>query len=559
MSAEHQELSFISKYIFSKDHKMIGTQYFLTGLMMSLIGGFLAFGFRMQLGFPGSEIPFVGALSQDLYNVFVTMHGTIMVFWVAMPVLVAALGNYMIPLMVGTDDMAFPTLNMLSYWVFFISTVLLLSSFFVPGGAFAGGWTAYPPLSANGYAGEPSFFNGLGGHLWIIAVALEIVAFLMGGINFIVTIFNCRAPGLTWLRLPITVWMLLIAVLDFMFSVGPLIAGVVMLLFDRAVGTGFYNPAAGGDPILFQHLFWFFGHPEVYVLLFPALGIVAEVMTTFSRKTLFGYRMIINSTLIAAVLALVVWAHHQFIAGINPRMATFFSITTIMISIPFAVIIFSYIATLYKGSIRLTTPMLFAMGFLSEFLIGGVTGIYLGSVAFDIYAHDTYFVVAHFHYTLIPVVIFGGFAGIYYWYPKFTGRMMNSTLGKIHFWATAIPFNGIFIPLFILGAAGQHRRIHSYAEFPSLNTELLQSMRAFATTCLILMILAQIPFFINFFRSLRKGEIAGRNPWEANSLEWVADSPPPHGNFKEVPTVYRGAYEYSVPGAEQDYLPQNKA
>jgi cytochrome c oxidase subunit 1 len=434
--------------------------------------------------------------------------------------------------------------------------VVLLGSFFVPGSAFAGGWTAYPPLSADGYVGTP-FWDGLGGHLWILAVALEFVAFLMGGINFLVTTINMRAPGMKWRRMPIILWMLVIAVLTFVFAVGPLIAGAVMLLLDRTLHTGFYNPAAGGDPILFQHLFWFFGHPEVYVLLLPSLGIICEIISVFSRKPLFGYRAILYSTIVAGVLSFVVWAHHQFIAGIDPRMSSFFSITTIMISIPFAIVIFACIATLWRGSIRLTTPMLFALGAIAEFLIGGVTGIYLGSSALDIYAHDTYFVVAHFHYTLIPVVFFGGLAGIYFWFPKFVGRTTNELLGKVHFWLTTISFNCAFLPLFILGIAGQHRRVFDYSAFPSLMAGELTMLRQIATYAVIVMLAAQILFVVNVVISFLRGPKAENNPWQANTLEWSVASPPPHGNFDPYPAVYRGAYEYSAPGRSEDWWPQD--
>ncbi len=555
---EHHPASFWSRYVFSTDHKMIAMQYCVTSIVMVIVGGFLAYVFRWQLAHPGVPVPLFGKIDPNIYNTFVTMHGTIMIFWVAMPLLLAAFGNFLIPPMIGTRDMAFPTLNMLSYWTFFISTVLLLASFFVPGGAFGGGWTAYPPLSADAYA-RTDFWHGLGGDLWILAVALEFVAFLMGGINFLVTTISMRAPGLTWMRLPMVVWMIVIATLIFMFSVGPLIAGAVMLLLDRVAGTGFYNPATGGDPIMFQHFFWFFGHPEVYVILLPTLGFLAEIFTTFSRKPLFGYKMILTSTWVAAGLSFIVWAHHQFIAGIDPRMSTFFSITTILISVPFAVIIFSLMATLFQGQIELPTPMLFALGVVAEFLIGGVTGIYLGASAFDIYAHDTYFVVAHFHYTLIPVVIFGGAAAIYYWYPKFVGRMLDERLGKIHFWGTAVFFNMIFLPLFWTGMMGQHRRIFSYEAFPSLNTPLAHNLQVVATTGLILMALFQIPFLINLVRSARHGRPAGRNPWKANSLEWACESPPPHGNFPTQPEVYRWPYEYGMPDSAQDFRPQWEA
>ena len=555
--AHHPHPGFLRKYLFSTDHKTIGMQYMITGILMALVGGYLAYLFRTQLAYPGKAIPTFGVMDAAQYNSMITMHGTIMIFWVAMPILVAAFGNLLIPLMVGTDDMAFPTLNMISYWVFFLSTVILLASFFVPGGAFGAGWTAYPPLGAGGYGTVKSLMSGLGGHLWILAVALEIIAFLIGGINFLVTTVNKKTTGMKWFNMPIILWMFFLAILIFMFSVGPLIAGALMLLFDRVLGTGFYNPAVGGDPILFQHLFWFFGHPEVYVLLLPSLGIICEIIPVFSRKPLFGYKPIIYSTLIAGLLSFVVWAHHQFIAGIDPRMSTFFSVTTIMISIPFAAIIFSCIATLYKGSIQLTVPMLFALGVIAEFLVGGVTGIFLGSSAIDIYAHDTSFVVAHFHYTLFPVVFYGGFAGIYFWYPKFVGKMLSSKLGLLHFWGTTLFFNGIFIPLFFLGLRGQHRRVYDYSAFPSLSTEQMQNLRVFATVCTVGLILAQIPFFINLIKSYFKGEPAVANPWKANTLEWVAESPPPHGNFSSYPTIHRGAYEYSVPDREQDYWPQS--
>ncbi len=546
-------------YVFSTDHKVIGLQYLVTGLLMAAVGGFLAYVFRMQLAFPGDSIPAFGKLSAQQYNAFVTMHGTIMIFWVAMPVLLAGFANLLIPLMIGTDDMAFPRLNMLSYWVFFLSSVVLLASFLVPGGAFGGGWTAYPPLSARGQSGPHHLATGLGGDLWILAVALEFVAFLMGGINFLVTTFNKRAPGMTWFRLPVAVWMFVIAALLFMFSVGPLIAGALMLLADRTLGTGFYDPAAGGDPILFQHLFWFFGHPEVYVLLLPSVGFVAEIFAVFTRKPIFGYRTIVLSTLAAGLLSFVVWAHHQFIAGIDPRMSTFFSVTTILISVPFALIVFAVIATLWQGSIRFSPPMLFALGLIAEFMIGGVTGIFLGSSAVDIYAHDTYFVVAHFHYTLIPVVIFGGLAAIYYWYPKFTGRMLDERLGKVHFWLTVVFFNTAMLPLFFGGLAGEQRRIFSYAAWPSLMSPELQALRAVATISTVCLILSQILFLLNLVRSYFRGQPAGENPWQANTLEWAAASPPRHGNFSVWPTVYRGPYEYSVPGRARDWWPQHSA
>jgi len=550
----HGSQSWVSKYLFSTDHKIIAFQYMFTGMGMAIIGGLMAYVFRMQLAFPGTDVPGFGVVSPGEYNAMVTNHGTIMIFWVAMPVLVAGFGNYLIPLLCGCDDMVFPRLNRLSYQIFFISTLVILASLIVPGGGFGGAWTAYPPLSA----GSNYNLTPAGSSLWIIGVALEFVAFLLGGINFITTAMNSRAPGMKAFDVPIVVWTIVVASLLFMASVGPLIAGAIMLLFDQLLGTGFYNPARGGDPILWQHLFWFFGHPEVYVVLLPAIGIVAEVITTFSRKKLFAYRTIIFTIVATGVLSFFVWAHHQFIAGIDPRMANVFTITTLIISVPIAEMCFAYIATLYGGSIRLTTPMLWALGFIATFLVGGVTGIYLGMSGADVYFHDTYFVVAHFHYTFFPIAIIGTMAGITYWFPKMFGRMMNETLGKIHFWGTIIPFNLIFIPLFILGAAGDHRRIFDYTNFPELATPELQALRIMATIALVVMLLFQPLFIYNLIRSAVAGPKAEKNPWRANSLEWTAESPPPHGNWETLPSVYRGPYEYGVPGRSEDYWPQNE-
>ncbi len=552
--AHEDNRSFLSKYIFSTDHKMIAMQYIFTGMIMALLGGYMAYVFRMQLAHPGESVPGYGIVSAVNYNALVTNHGTIMIFWVAMPILIAGLGNFLIPLMIGCDDMVFPRLNRLSYQIFLLSAFVILISLAVPGGGFGGAWTSYPPLSAKAEYNLTPW----GAPLWLIAVALEFVAFLMGGINFVTTVMNSRAPGMNMWRIPIVIWMIVIASILFMLSVGPLVAGAVMLLFDQLIGTSFYDPAEGGDPLLWQHLFWFFGHPEVYVVLLPAMGVVAEIISVFARKKLFAYKIILYTTFATGVLSFLVWAHHQFVAGIDPRMAFVFTITTLLISVPIAEMLFVYIATLYGGSIKLTTPMLWALGFIGTFLLGGVTGIHLGSAGTDIYLHDTYFVLAHFHYTFFPIAIIGFFAAIYYWYPKMFGRMMNETLGKIHFWGTVISFNCIFIPLFLLGIAGQHRRIYDYSNFPELAGQDMQDLRILATRAMIGMLIFQIPFLYNFIVSMWKGEVAGKNPWQANTLEWTVPSPPPHGNFEEMPTVYRAPYEYSVPDRESDFWPQNE-
>jgi cytochrome c oxidase subunit 1 len=553
-AAAHEEpTSFLRNYVFSVDHKYIAKQYLFTAIFMAIVGGLLAYVMRMQLALPGQEVPGYGMVSPAAYNVLITMHGTIMIFWVAMPLLLAALGNFLIPLMIGAGDMAFPRLNMVSYWTFLLSTIVLIASFFVPGGAAAGGWTTYPPLS-----GSAAFSGGVWGvTLWLLAVALEFAAFLMGGINFITTAVNMRAPGMKLFDMPLMVWMQVTASIIFLFSVGPLIAGAVMLLLDRVAATGFYDPKVGGDPLLYQHLFWFFGHPEVYVILLPGFGVIAEVLPVFARKPIFGYRMIVYSTIITGILSFMVWAHHQFVAGIDPRLATPFSITTILISVPIAITTFAFIATLWRGSIEFKTPMLFALGMLAVFLLGGVTGIHNGAPAVDIYVHDTYFVVAHFHYALIPPVFFSFLAAIYFWFPKMFGRMMNEVLGKLHFWLTFAFVNLTFLPMFPLGLAGHQRRISNPNFFEALRTPQVEWLHDLATIGAIGLLLSQVPFLINLGWSLFRGREAGSNPWRSTTLEWAAPSPPGHGNFEVPPRCYRGPYEYSVPGRAEDWFPQN--
>jgi len=559
-AAHPEPTTFLRKWVFSVDHKVIGKQYMAVSMFMALFGGLTALLIRWQLAYPETAVPglgwvpeptmFEGVVPPEFYNALITMHGTIMVFFVAMPFLLGAFGNFLIPLMVGAPDMAFPRLNMMSIWTLIPASILMLSSFFVPGGAASAGWTSYAPLSAD------ATFTGVnwGINLWIIALALEFASFLMGGVNFMTTAINMRAPGLTLDRLPLMVWMQMTAALLFLLSVGPLIGGAFMLLFDRTLGTSFFLPAKGGDALLWQHLFWFFGHPEVYVVLLPGFGILLEVFPTFTRKPVFGYKTMVYATIATGALSFIVWAHHMFVSGIDPRLATPFSITTILISVPFAIMVFAMIASLIGGQIVLATPMLFALGFLATFIIGGVTGIFLGAASVDIYLHGTYFVVAHFHYTLFPSVFLGGFAGVYFWFPKMFGRMMNDTLGKIHFWITVISFNFVFIPLFFVGMEGHPRRVYTGVYYDYLKNTM--GMHEVATYAAIVLAAAQIIFFINFFWSLLKGPKAPDNPWNSNSLEWLTTSPPPHINFDPVPTVYRDPYEYSPPGLKEDHLPQ---
>jgi cytochrome c oxidase subunit 1 len=548
----HGEISIWRTYIFSTDHKMIGRQYLFLGLFMALVGGFLAYVMRWQLAFPDTAVPGFGFVGPETYNVLVTMHGTTMVFFVAMPILLGAFGNFLIPLMIGARDMAFPRLNMLSFWTLAVGSLILLSSFFVPGGAASAGWTGYPPLSAR------PIYTGVtwGLNLWLLAHAIEFASFLMGGVNFLTTAITMRAPGMTFFRLPLVIWQQLTAAILFLLSVGPLIAATVMLLMDRIAGTSFFVPSGGGDPLLWQHLFWFFGHPEVYVVLLPAVGFVAEVLPVFSRKPLFGYRWIIYSTITAGILSFMVWAHHMFLSGMDPRLAMPFSLTTILISVPFAILVFAMIATLWGGSIQFATPMLYALGFVAMFIVGGLTGIFNGSAPANIQVHATYFVVGHFHYTLLSGIFFGGFTGIYFWFPKMFGRMMNERLGKIHFWLTLIFFNATFFPMHLVGLGGMMRRIANPLQYEFLQS--LQPINVFITISAIGLALSQLVFLLNVGWSLVAGRKAERNPWQATTLEWATPSPPPHGNFDALPVVYRGPYEYSSPEASEDWLPQDR-
>jgi len=562
----HQELGFIRTYIFSLDHKMIARQFLFQGLFMIVVGALLAMLVRWQLAWPETAVPGLGFIPEPYiypgpngggiippptYNALFTMHATIMIFFVVMPIMIGTFGNFLVPLMIGAGDMAFPKLNMLSFWVAFVSGIVMLSSFFVPGGPAAGGWTSYATLSA-----RPQYTGvDLGQNLWIIALLINGVSSLMGAINYITTIVNMRAPGMHYFRMPLTVWSLFITAILLLLALPVLTAALSMLLFDRVAGTSFFLPEGGGEPLLWQHMFWFFGHPEVYILVLPAMGVTSDLLSTFSRKPVFGYHAMAFSMIAIAFLSWVVWGHHMFISGMNPLLGTAFMMTTMVIAIPSAIKVFNWLGTLWGGTIRLTVPMLFALGFVSNFLIGGLSGIFMASTPVDIFIHDTYYIVAHFHY-VVAGIVFALFAAIYYWFPKMFGRMMNVPLGMIHFVLTYIFFNGAFFPMHFLGVAGHMRRIYNPTQYEFLQP--MQHWNVFITISALCLGASQIFFVVNFFWSLFAGKKAEQNPWQANTLEWAAPTPPPHGNFLTQPIVYRGAYEYSSPEVKEDWLPQDK-
>jgi len=557
----HQELGFMRTYLFSLDHKMIGRQFLFAGLFMILIGGLLAMLVRWQLAWPETPVPgfnfipepymYDGVIPPQTYNALFTMHATIMIFFVVMPIMVGCFGNFLIPLMIGTRDMAFPKLNMLSFWVFVVGIVVILMSFVVPGGPAAGGWTSYATLSAR------TQYTGVtwGQNLWIISLLILGVSSLMGSINYITTIVNMRAPGMHYFRMPLTIWSLFITAILLLLALPVLTAALTMLLFDRTMGTSFFLPEGGGQPLLWQHMFWFFGHPEVYILVLPAMGATSDILSTFSRKPVFGYHAMAFSMIAIAFLSWIVWGHHMFVSGMNPLLGTAFMMTTMVIAIPSAIKTFNWLGTLWGGSIRFTSPMLFALGFVSNFVIGGLSGIFMASTPVDIFIHDTYYIVAHFHY-VVAGIVFALFAAVYYWFPKMFGRMMNERLAKIHFILTYIFFNGAFFPMHFLGVGGHMRRIYNPMQYEFLMP--LQQWNVFITVSAFLLGASQIFFLGNFFWSLFAGKKAERNPWQANTLEWSAPTPPPHGNFEVQPVVYRGPYEYSSPEVKEDWLPQDR-
>lgn len=586
----HHEESFVSKYIFSLDHKMIGKQFLIFGLIMFMVGGGLAMLFRWQLAWPGRPLPIIGVsktyqetgeittradqkwedrfnddketwletniptgvIEPAFYNSLFTMHATIMVFFVVVPLLVGCFGNFLIPLMIGTRDMAFPVLNMLSFWSNMLGTVIMMSGFFVPGGHAAAGWTGYAPLSS------VADYTGVvwGQHLWCISLIIMGISSLMGSINYITTIVNMRAPGMTYFRLPLVIWSLFIVAILLLLAFPVVASALALLLFDRMAGTSFFSPAGGGEPLLWQHLFWFFAHPEVYILILPGMGIASEMLPVFSRKPIFGYKSMVFALISIAFLSWIVWGHHMFQSGMNPALGASFMTTTMIIAVPSAIKTFNWIGTLFRASIRFTVPMLHSLAFVSMFVIGGLSGIYMANSPVDIFIHDTYYIVAHIHYVVFGGSVFAIFGGIFYWFPKMYGRHMNPTLGKIHFWVSFLAFNGVFFPQHILGVGGHMRRIANPMQYEFL--QHLQPINVFITISAFILGAAQILLLFNVFWSIFRGKKAEQNPWQANTLEWHAPTPVPHGNFVEIPHVYHGPYEYSVPGAEKDWTPQTE-
>ncbi|OGU70118.1 MAG: cytochrome C oxidase subunit I [Ignavibacteria bacterium RIFCSPLOWO2_02_FULL_55_14] len=567
-----EELGFLRNYIFSVDHKVIGIQYGITSLLFLLFGFSLMMVMRWQLAYPGQPIPYIGEwfgemnapggiMLPEFYNQLGAMHGTIMVFLGVVPLAVGAFGNYLVPLMVGAPDMAFPKLNATSYWSYFVGGVVMLASFFIPGGAANSGWTSYAPLSVIATAGQT---------YWLIGMVFLITSSLLGSMNIIVTIIQLRAKGLTFMRLPFFVWAQLVTSFLLLLAFPPLEAAGILQLMDRLAGTSFFMPSGlivsgvpmensgGGSVLLWQHLFWFLAHPEVYVLILPAMGIVAEIIANNTRKPLWGYRSLVYATVFLGFMSFIVWAHHMFLTGMGTTISTFFQTTTMIISIPSVIILTALIISLWGGSIRFSVPMLFALAFLPMFGIGGLTGLPLGLAPTDIHLHDTYYVIGHFHYVVAPGTLFALFAGIYFWYPKVVGRSMNSTLGKIHFWGSFVSINFIFMPMFIQGLAGVSRRLYDGgAQYTHAQGVLyLNEVMSVAAWTLGLF---QIPFIFNFFWSIWKGKKAADNPWESTTLEWQTPTPPGHGNFLKEPVVVRGPYEYSLPGTSKDFSPQSES
>jgi cytochrome c oxidase subunit 1 len=583
----HEDIGFLRKYVFSTDHKNIGLQYGFTALCFLLFGFFLMLMMRWKIAHPAEPVPIVGPLlaaifgdvaakgimSPDLYNSFGAMHGTIMVFMAIVPLAFAAFGNYVVPLQIGAPDMAFPRVNMASYQAYVIGGLIMFISFFIPGGAAQAGWTSYSPLATSIPTDGQTF--------WLVGMVFLITSSLLGAVNFIATIIQLRAPGMTWMRMPFFCWAQFVTAFLLLLAFPPLEAAGIMQLMDKVAHTSFFLPtglaiggnlaniSGGGSPLLWQHLFWFLGHPEVYVLILPAMGIVAEIIANNTRKPIWGYKSLVYASLTIGFLSFIVWAHHMYLTGMGTRVATFFQTTTMIISIPSVIILTCFFISLWGGSIRFNTPMLFVMAFLPMFGIGGLTGLPLGFNYSDLHLHDTYYVIAHFHYIVAPGTIFALFAGIYYWFPKITGRLMSEFWGKVHFWGSLIFMNLIFQPMFAQGMAGMLRRMADGGAMYSQAvvgadakgglTAHMMGLHSYILWAAVGLLLAQIPFIFNLFYSINNGrKVSSDNPWDATTLEWQTPTPPPHGNFDKAPEVHRGPYEYSVPGHARDYTPQNE-
>src|SRR5712691_1358495 len=588
--------SFIRKYIFSLDHKVIGIQYITLALVAVLVGMTMSVLMRMNLSWPGTNWPILGTLfpagapngmmNPEFYLSLVTMHGTIMVFFVLTTAPQGGFGNYILPIQIGAEDMAFPFLNMMSFWVTFVGFLVLLATIFVEGNTWIansvgaalggasgvtvgpiGGWTGYAPLSAVGVAAGPG--QGAGMNLWIVSIAIFCVGSLLGALNFITTLLNMRTRGMTLMRMPLTCWAWFTTAVLALLSFPVLLGGGILLLLDRIAGTSFFIPGnlyvsgalipnhAGGSPLLWQHLFWFFGHPEVYIAILPGMGATSHIISTFARKPIFGYRAMVFAIFAIGMLGFFVWGHHMFISGMSPYSAIAFSVLTLSIGVPSAIKTFNWIGTLWGAKIRFTTPMLFAIGFVSVFVAGGITGLVLGQTSLDFFFHDTYFVTAHFHLVMGVASIFGMFAATYFWFPKMFGRMMNETLGKFHFWVTFIGVYAIFVPFHAMGMLGMPRRYANFGEYEFLKGS--HSLVLFVTIAAIVTVSVQVVFYFNFFWSMFKGKKATDNPWEATTLEWTTATPPPHDNFAgHIPVVYRGPYEFAVPGAPKDFMMQQE-
>lgn len=567
------EQGFIGKYIFTTDHKTIAKQFLITGIFWAIIGGGLSVIFRLQLGFPNMDLEWLrpllgewitveGKIDPEFYLALVTMHGTIMVFFVLTAGLSGTFSNYLIPLQIGARDMASGFMNMLSYWFFFLSGLVMFISLFMETGPASGGWTVYPPLSALPQAMSGS---GIGMTLWLVSMALFIVSTLLGGINYITTIINMRTQGMTFSRLPLTIWAFFITAILGLLSFPVLFSAALLLIFDRTFGTSFYLadiyiagealPNVGGSPILYQHLFWFLGHPEVYIVILPALGITSEIISTNSRKPIFGYKAMIGSMLGIGFLSFIVWAHHMFITGMNPFLGSVFTILTLIIAVPSAIKAFNYITTLWKGNIIFTPAMLFSIGLVSFFISGGLTGLFLGNSVLDINLHDTYFVVAHFHLVMGSASFFGLLAGVYHWFPKMFGRMMNDKLGQLHFWLSFVGIYLVFFPLHYIGIAGFPRRYYSFTSFDTFSG--FMDLNSLVSVAAIITFTAQFIFLFNFFYSMFRGRLAPANPWKSTTMEWTTPRFPGHGNWPgAIPRIFRWAYDYSKPGAPDDFIPQ---